>query len=246
MQRTEVIDFEIIYEAKEKLQKHLASTFKDKLLEIYRQNHKPESKELDAKSIGQRSLKNRSLKLLSSLQSDEIATLANEQYNNSLTMTDRIIALDILEDISAALSASALDNFYNRYKKDALVMQKYFSILASSHRVGTLDRVMALQNDDAYNELIPNFVRSLIGVFARNYKYFHAKDGLGYKFIADKIIDIDKINPQMASGLAGAFKIYEKLNEKNKTVMKIELQRVLKEHSLSKNVYEIISKILKV
>ncbi|MFA5461563.1 MAG: aminopeptidase N [Sulfurimonas sp.] len=246
MQRAEVIDFEIIYEAKEKLQKHLASTYKDKLLEIYRQNHKPESKELDAKSIGQRSLKNRSLKLLSSLQSDEIAILANEQYNNSLTMTDRIIALDILEDISAALSASALDNFYNRYKKDALVMQKYFSILASSHRVGTLDRVMALQNDDAYNELIPNFVRSLIGVFARNYKYFHAKDGLGYKFIADKIIDIDKINPQMASGLAGAFKIYEKLNEKNKTVMKIELQRVLKEHSLSKNVYEIISKILKV
>jgi len=89
-------------------------------------------------------------------------------------------------------------------------------------------------------------VRSLIGVFARNYKYFHSKNGLGYKFIADKIIDIDKINPQMASGLAGAFKIYERLNEKNRDAMKAELQRVLNEQSLSKNVYEIISKILKV
>ena len=246
MQRAEVIDFEKIYEAKEKLQKHLASTCKEKFLEIYKQNHKPDSKELDAKSLGKRSIKNRCLSLLSSLKNDEIATLANEQYNTSLTMTDRIIALDILEDVSDELSAASLDNFYNRYKNDALVMQKYFSILASSDRVGTLDRVMALQNDDAYNELVPNFVRSLIGVFARNYKYFHAKDGLGYKFIADKIIDIDKINPQMASGLAGAFKIYERLNEQNKTVMKTELQRVLREHSLSKNVYEIISKILKV
>jgi aminopeptidase N len=246
MQRAKVIDFEIIYEAKEKLQKHLASTCKEKLLELYRQNHKPQSKKLDAKSIAERSLKNRALKLLSSLESDEIATLANEQYNMSLTMTDRVVALDILENISAELSATGLDDFYKRYKNDTLVMQKFFSILAASNREGTLDRVIALQNDDAYNELIPNFVRSLIGVFARNYKYFHAKDGLGYKFIADKIIDIDKINPQIASGLAGAFKIYEKLNEQNKSVMKIELQRVLNEHSLSKNVYEIISKILKI
>ncbi len=246
MQRAKVIDFEIIYEAKEKLQKHLASLYKEKLLELYEQNHKPKSKELDAKSIGERSLKNRVLKLLSSLQNSEIATLANEQYNSSVTMTDRIIALDILENISAELSAVSLENFYNRYKKDTLVMQKYFSILASSHREGTLDRVMALQNDEVYNELVPNLVRSLIGVFARNYKYFHSKDGLGYKFIADKIIDIDKINPQMASGLAGAFKIYEKLNEQNRTVMKIELERVLKEESVSKNVYEIVSKILKV
>ena len=125
-------------------------------------------------------------------------------------------------------------------------MNKYFSILAASHRDGTLDRVMALQNDDAYNELVPNLVRSLIGVFARNYKHFHAKDGLGYRFVVDKMIDIDKINPQMASGLAGAFKIYEKLNSVNKKLMKTELDRVVSEPSISKNVYEIVSKILKI
>ena len=129
-------------------------------------------------------------------------------------MTDRAVALDILENISSEFGESALRDFYARYKDDTLVMNKYFSILAASHRDGTLDRVMALQNDEAYNELVPNLVRSLIGVFARNYKHFHSKDGYGYKFVADKIIDIDKINPQMASGLAGAFKMYEKLNEK--------------------------------
>ncbi|MDQ1264513.1 MAG: aminopeptidase, partial [Campylobacterota bacterium] len=74
---------------------------------------------------------------------------------------------------------------------------------------------------------------------------FHAKDGYGYKFVADKIIHIDKINPQMASALAGAFKIYKKLNSKNKELMRVELERILAETSLSKNVYEIVSKILK-
>ncbi|MFA5454688.1 MAG: aminopeptidase N [Sulfurimonas sp.] len=244
MQRQVVVDFEPIYEAKEKLQKHLALTFKDKLFEIYNKNHKPTCKELDAQNIGRRAIKNRALKLLSSLESEEVIAMANTQYNSSITMTDRIAALDVLENTSPEYSAVALQHFYKKYKDNTLVMNKYFSILAASHRDGTLDRVMALEHDGAYNELVPNLVRSLIGVFARNYKHFHAKDGYGYKFVADKIIDIDKINPQIASGLAGAFKIYEKLNSVNKKLMKVELDRVLSEPSISKNVYEIVSKIL--
>jgi len=246
MQRQDEIDFEPIYEAKEKLEKHLAATFKDKLLVLYTKNHKPLSKELDAKSIGERSIKNRCLKLLSALKSDEVVTIANAQYNDSITMTDRVVALDILENISPAYSKVALEHFYKKYKNETLVMNKYFSLLASSQREGVLERVALLQNDEAYNELVPNLVRSLIGSFSRNYKYFHAKEGLGYIFVADKIIDIDKINPQIASGLAGAFKIYEKLGSVNKNMMKRELERVIAEPSISKNVYEIVSKIIKI
>ena len=245
MQRQEEIDFELIYEAKEKLEKHLALTYKDKLFAIYGENHNPTCKDIDAKSIGQRSIKNRCLKLLSVLESDEVVEIAKTQYDNSITMTDRVVALDILENISPKHSAAALENFYKKYKRDTLVMNKYFSILAASHRDGTLERVVALQNDDAYNELVPNLVRSLIGVFARNYKHFHSKDGSGYRFVVDKIIDIDKINPQMASALAGAFKIYKKLNTQNKRVMRVELERVVSTQSISKNVYEIVTKIVK-
>ncbi|MDD5401253.1 MAG: aminopeptidase N [Sulfurimonas sp.] len=246
MQRQEEVDFEPIYEAKEKLEKHLAAAFEDKLLEIYTQNHKPLCKELDAKSMGERSIKNRCLKLLSALKSDKIIETANAQYNDSITMTDRVVALDILENIAPLHAKVSQEHFYKRYKNDTLVMNKYFSLLASSQREGVLERVAALQNDDAYNELVPNLVRSLIGSFSRNYKYFHAKEGLGYKFVVDKIIDIDKINPQMASGLAGAFKIYEKLNSVNKKLMRAELERVVSEPSISKNVYEIVSKIIKI
>lgn len=244
MQRQDVIDFDLIYEATENLEKHIAKVHKEKLLKLYLEYHNPLSNKIDSLSMAHRAIKNRCLKILSALGEEAIVLLANTQYYNARTMTDKIAALDILENTDANVSTLALADFYKKYKEDTLVMNKYFSILAASSREGTLDRVMALQNDEVYDEKVPNLVRSLVGVFARNYKYFHAKDGNGYKFIAHKIIEIDAINPQMASGLAGAFKIYKKMNSVNKEMIKCELERVLSTHSLSKNVYEIINKIL--
>ncbi|MEA3330213.1 MAG: aminopeptidase N [Campylobacterota bacterium] len=246
MQRTEVIDFEPIYLAKERLQKELATIYREKLIELYNLNHFALNKEIDARSMGQRAIKNRCLRVLSSLESDEVITMVKKQYKESLTMTDRAVALGILENISNESAKFELTDFYEKYRDDTLVMNKYFSILAASDRDGTLKRVVELQKDEVYDEKVPNLVRSLIGAFARNYKHFHAKDGLGYRFVADKIIEIDKINAQMASGLAGAFKIYEKMNPTNKNLMEIELKRIVSTPSISKNVFEIISKILKI
>ena len=245
MQRQEKIDFEIIYSAKEKFAKYLAIHYKDRLLSLYNSYHEPKSKELDSLSMGKRSLKNRILKILSADDTQELQKLTQKQYEESVTMTDRVVALDILENSTIEYKTTAFKDFYDKYKNETLVMNKYFSILSASHRKGTLQRVIKLQDDEVYDEKVPNLVRSVIGVFARNYKYFHEKDGSGYKFVAQKIIDIDKINPQMASGLAGAFKIYNKMNEENKIMMKKELECVLSTQSLSKNSFEIIDKILK-
>ena len=249
MQRAEVIDFEPLYDAKEKLEKALANRYKEKLLALYHAHHEPKSDSIESETIAKRALKNRVLKLLSALEESEIIELANEQYHNSLSMTDRIVALDILENGDNSLQTGkmrevALADFYTRYKANTLVMNKYFSILSASSREGTLDRVIALQNDPVYDKKVPNLVRSLIGVFARNYKHFHAKDGLGYKFVADKILEIDTLNAQMASALAGAFKVYAKMNAHNKGLMRLELERIAAAEHISKNLYEIISKVL--
>jgi aminopeptidase N len=245
MQRRDEIDFEPIYEAKDKLQKELATIYKSKLLDIYHEFHMPSNESIDSLSISKRAIKNRVLRLLSILDTKDINDLVELQYKESLTMTDRVIALDILENSSSDFKKEALSDFYKKYKTNTLVMNKYFSILSSSSSKDRLKRVMELQHDDAYDEKVPNLVRSLIGTFARNYRYFHAKDGAGYSFVADKIIEIDKINPQMASGLAGAFKIYEKMNQINRGLMKKELEKIISQKALSKNVYEIIDKILK-
>ena len=245
MQRQEPVDCQLIYNVKEDLCKHLATTFKAKLLEIYHANHFPKSSDISAQNIAHRALKNRVLKILSALESKEIAMIAKAQYDNSLTMTDRVVALDVLEHTDESLAEVAFKDFYEKYKDNTLVMNKYFALLSSSLKEDILHRVKALQNDAVYDEKVPNLVRSLVGTFARNHKHFHAKDGEGYKFVADKILEIDKINPQMASGLCSSFKIYDKMNEENKKLMKRELMRVISTQSLSKNSFEIIDKILK-
>ena len=245
MQRMKNVDFDVIYKAKESLSFHIAQAYKEKLLQIYNENHEPKSLGIEPLAISKRAIKNRVLKALCALESQDVIQLAKKQYEESVTMTDRVVALDILENAHPEYATVAQADFYAKYKDQTLVMNKYFSILAASHREGTLDRVMALQNDPVYDEKVPNLVRSLIGVFARNYKNFHAKDGYGYKFVAEKILQIDKINAQMASGLCGAFKIYDKMNEDNKALMRESLEKIVHTEGLSKNSFEIASKILK-
>jgi aminopeptidase N len=244
MQRQNVVDFDPIYKAKEKLEKVLAVRYEEKLLALYHTHHRSDM-QIDALSMGKRALKNRVLKILSALENDVVSELTYKQYKESKSMSDRVVALGILEDCDEKLATLAFEDFYEKYKDQTLVMNKYFGLLATSGREGVLQRVIDLQKDEVYDEKVPNLVRSLIGSFTRNYKYFHAKDGAAYKFVAQKIIEIDKINAQMASGLAGAFKIYSKMNEKNRELMRIELERILSVEAISKNVYEIISKLLK-
>jgi aminopeptidase N len=245
MQTQQTIDFNVIYDVKERLSKYLASKYKEKLISIYNENHFPNAVELDAKEIAQRAIKNRALKILSALEDEEVAAMAKKQYEESLTMTDRVVALDILENIHAEYADTALKDFYERYKDETLVMNKYFAIIASSGRDELLERVERMELDKVYDEKVPNLVRSLIGSFSRNHKHFHKEDGSGYRFLADKIIAIDKINPQMASALANSFKIYDKLVDNNKQLIEKELKRVVSTHNLSNNTYEIINKILR-
>jgi len=244
IQGEEAIDFDVILNAKERLTQTLAATYKEKLLTLYHENHFPKAG-TSAKEIAQRSIKNQCLMLLSALDEKEIVTLAQEQYNNSLSMSDRMIALSIIEDSEKHHRETELQHFHERYKNDHIVMTKYLSILALSQREGLLQRVEALEKSELYDKTVPNIVRALIGVFLGNNKFFHAKDGSGYKFLADKLIEIDSINAQMASRLAGAFKLFEKMNANSKALMKIELERVVKTEGISSNLYEIVSKILK-
>jgi len=244
MQLQEKIDVAPLYEARDTLQALLAANYKAKFLEIYTHHHDANNENIESSSMASRALKNRALSFLMSAKDEQIEELCLKQYSESKTMTDRIVALDLIENHLVEHSDKAFSDFYARYKEDSLVMNKYFSILSASEREGTLDRVLALQHDEAFDIKVPNLVRALYGVFARNYKHFHSKDGYGYNLIATIIIDLDGINPQIASGLAGAFKSFDKLNDTNKALMRKELKRILEVENLSDNVYEIIDKIV--
>jgi aminopeptidase N len=246
MQQQEIIDVEVLCKAKEDLEVTLARRYEKKLLALYHTYHDAKNSSIDSISISKRALKNRVLKLLGALKNDEVSELAYKQYQESITMTDRVVSLEVLENISEELSKKAFSDFYDKYSKDTLVMNKYFALLASSKREGVLQRVELLERDKAYDMNVPNLVRSLIGAFSRNERYFHAKDGSGYIYLANKILEIDKINAQMASSLAGAFKVYKKLSKNNKKLMEEQLKCVVSTQSISKNLFEIINKILSV
>ncbi len=244
MQEQEEIDVVPISAALSTLKKALARRYKESMLAIYDRYHKPQNSALDAESMGERAIKNAVLSYLISLEDDAINTICLKQYDESVTMTDRIVALDLLENFVPDLAEERLRHFYERYKEDTLVMNKYLSVLSASEREGTLDRVQALQNDPVYDVKVPNLVRALLGVFARNAVAFHAPTGHGYAFLAEKVIELDAINPQIASGLTTAFRSYSRLNPENKELMKEALEMILNEKEISSNVYEIVRKIL--
>jgi aminopeptidase N len=244
MQRQKTIDITSIVTAQESLKRTLAKRYGKEMHDLIESLFDPSNTKIDGISMGKRALKNQLLAMLMSLQDETISRLCYEHYCQALSMSERLAALDLLENYAPDLAVDALDDFYNRYRDQTLVMNKYFSVRASSRREGTLERVKALQNDSAYDHKVPNLVRSLIGSFARNPVAFYDVSGEGFAFVADKVIEIDAINPQIASGLAGAFKNYGRLSIEQKTQMGSELERIKNHPNLSNNVYEIVSKIL--
>lgn len=244
MQFQEIIDVESIHKALETLKGTIAHRFSSSIEQEVQSLYEPTNSSIDSQSMGKRALKNRLMSLWMSLGDEVCASLCKRYYDESASMTDRLAMLDLLENYAPHLAKPAFENFYARHSDNTLVMNKYFALLASSRREGTLQRVIALQEDKAFDEKVPNLVRALIGSFARNLVAFHDVSGSGYDFVADKIIEVDGFNPQIASGLAGAFKSYEKLSPIQKGNMGSALERIKNHPGLSNNVNEIVSKVL--
>lgn len=244
MQRQDPIDAAAIIRAQEKLKTILAQRYRESLESGFNTLFDPANSKTDGESMGRRALKNRMLSLLSTLSDEENRMRIRRQYVESVSMSCRIAALDLLENYFPESAGEMLKHFYERYRDQTLVMNKYFAIRASSRREGTLQQVTALLDDPVFDIKVPNLVRSLIGSFARNPAAFYQNDGSGFTFVADRIIELDAINPQIASGLSGVFKYYGKLSPEQKTLMGVELERIRNHPGLSKNVYEIVSKII--
>lgn len=233
------IDFEKLCDARDELKRVLSVAFEQKLLSIYEANYAKDSVELDMQSMAKRALANRALSLLPSATKKD---LAKHQYYNSLSMNDKIAALSVLSNQDCV---DELEHFYNNYAHISALAQKYFSIIAQSDHSDVLHRVMKLQKDRYYDKNVPNLFRSLIFSFSKNHRYFHAKDGSGYRFVASEIVAMDDVNAQMASSLASSsFKVYPRLSSANKIILKQELEFILSHDNISKNLYEVISKII--
>ena len=197
-----------------------------------------------AQAAGRRALANRSLALLASRLDPESAPLAISQFNTATNMTNELSALITLTHLGGRRVDQSLEDFYQKWKDNPLVVDKWFAVGAMRPGKNALTHVSALTKHPAYNNSNPNRVRALIGSFAmNNSEAFHKHDGSGYAFFVDNVMDMDSRNPQIAARLLGALEVLPKLEENLQNLAKSQLTRVIKSKP-SKNVLEIASKLI--
>lgn len=193
---------------------------------------------------GRRGLKNLALAMLNRLPDAWPAEAAEQQFQSADNMTDQMGALLALRDREGEERENCLLAFASRWQDNALVMDKFFALIASSQLPGTLEHVRAAMSHPAFTLKNPNKARSLLGSFGRNLLHFHAADGSGYQFLAEQIKVLDGINPQVASRLVSVFNRRQKLEPARKALMTEALQSILAKDGLSNDVFEIVSKNL--
>jgi aminopeptidase N len=167
------------------------------------------------------------------------------QFEGADNMTDRLAALTCLANGELPQRDTALAAFYERYRDDPLVIDKWFTVQAASTRLDTLQQVQALLEHPAFTMKNPNRVRALIGAFAHgNPARFHEASGAGYRFLADRILELDPLNPQVAARLVGALSRWRRLDDRRQELMRTQLERIQAQPRLSRDVGEIVAKSL--
>ena len=234
------------HQAREALLDTLAAHFLPKWHELNRQAAKQENQsyEYSPETAGWRTLRNVCRAFVLRADPVHIETVAEKYGEMAQNMTHEWGILSAVNGNESDTRNRLLAQFADKFSDDALVMDKYFALVGSSRRSDTLQQVQTALQHPKFSLENPNKARSLIGSFSRNVPYFHAQDGSGYRFIADKVIEIDRFNPQVAARLVQAFNLCNKLEPHRKNLVKQELQRIRAQEGLSKDVGEIVGKIL--
>jgi aminopeptidase N len=244
-EQMEVVDVIAIHQAREFIKLRLAQHFQTQLRNLYQTYHKDESGQFDAGAIGRRRVKNACLSYLSGLESSEIQQLSLAQFHSAKNMTDQIAALTSIVNSHHPEKPGCLDAFYQQWQAEALVVDKWFTLQASSFMPNTFATVQRLMAHSAFDMKSPNRVRSLIGAFSQNNPvHYHAANGEGYQFLADQVIALNSLNPQVASRMVTALTSWRRFDVQRQDMMKIQLQRIMQTPDISPDVYEIASKSL--
>ena len=240
----EEVDMEALQTARDFMRDAIATQLEDLFKKAYEAFMVDEPYQPNAEQIGKRALKNLCLSYLLQAGHSGNVQLATDQFEAQDNMTDVFAALSALVSSPYKDDAQkALDAFYTKWEHDPLVIETWFSVQASNLNDGTLAKVQELVKHPGFSMKRPNTVRSVVGAFTGSGMHnFHHKSGAGYTWLADKIIELDAINPQIAARLVAPLIKYKRFTQPNQDLMKAQLERIIKVKDLSKNTYEIVSK----
>jgi aminopeptidase N len=223
----------------------IATALRDALLGVYTEFDLPaDAGRIDGAAIGRRSLKNAAMARLAEVDTDWGVRTAQAQFERAANMTDVLAALAVLNDIDTPERGRALDAFHAKWRDDPLVLDKWFSIQASTLRPTALDDVLALSRHPDFDLGNPNRMRALIGAFIGNRRAFHTASGAGYRFVADAIVQLDPRNSQVAARLVPALGKWRRFDAVRQGRMRAELERILGSAGLSRGTFEMVSRSL--
>ena len=244
-QEMKVVDVDGIHRARRFVLRTLAEAHESTLRSVYDSNHDAGPYRNDKASIDRRRLKNTALAYLSVLESEEVVELLRTQFAQATNMTDSEAALSLLANTDHPARAEALAAFYERWSGEPLVVDKWFMVQAMSCLPGTLAHVKELLKHEAFTLSNPNRIRSLVGAFAAgNQVRFHDASGAGYELLADIVLELDALNPQVTSRIVSAFNQWKRFDEGRRASMQGQLERIRANEKLSRDVFEIVSKAL--
>ncbi|MDQ6647767.1 MAG: aminopeptidase N [Pseudomonadota bacterium] len=245
-ERETVVDPERIHVLREALQEQLAARLgATALRQRYDALAAHTSIKLDAPSQARRRLKRRILQLLYTLDAANADALAVKQYHDAPGMTDRLAALALLVHTQSPQARQALIDYRTRYADNALALDKWFAIQAQLPGEAALAGVTSLEDDSAFTLKNPNRVQALLGAFVRgNPSGFHRADGAGYRLLAERLVALDALNPQVAARLATAFNGWRRLEPQRQAAARKAIAELAGREGLSRNLTEILASVL--
>jgi aminopeptidase N len=244
-QEQAVIDVDAIHTAREFAIGELARRHHELLASAWERSAGAGRYRNDEPAIDARRLKNTALRYLAARVDPEWTARVARQLDGADNMTDREAALALLVGLDVPEREAALAAFYQAWRHDPLVLDKWFGLQALSPLRHTPERVRALYRHPDFSLRNPNRVRALVGSFASgNPVRFHTASGEGYRFLADAVLELDPINPQVASRMVSLFSQWRRYDGARQALMKAELERIAARPRLSKDVFENVGRAL--
>lgn len=232
-QDVKTLNAESFHQAYQTIAKDFVQSYDKELLKIYHLHH-------SQSTPGDRAIKNRILNYLIAAQHPQAIDLAFKQYSLATNMTDQLFALAALCETITPERTKATTDFYSRWKDDSVVFNKWLQVQAQSSTEDTFQIVQKLLQTPPFSLDTPNYVYSLIGVFADNHFNMQKNFNTSYPWLADQILKIDQRNPQVGARLCGSFNFVKKLPDSIRHVAQQEIKRMLNTSTLSKNSRELI------
>ncbi len=246
-QQMVVIDPDTLHVGREFVRSELARIFSRDFLHLYEENDETGSYQISSEAMGKRALKNVALSYLMAGEtpSDDIYQLCSAQYFARANMTDTIAALSCISNTAGRRREEILEDFFSSWSHDPLVLDKWFTLQAVSSLENTLEAVAKLMGNPSFSMKNPNKVRALIGAFCSgNHVRFHNISGSGYLFLADRILELNQMNPQIAARLVSPLTAWKRYDTVRQNLICKQLERILATEKLSGDVYEVVHKSL--